>query len=146
MFDVLCFLCFLWYKKHLRGGKSLACVLCFLCFLWYKKHLRGGKSLACVLCFLCFLWYKKHLRGGKSLACVLCFLCFYAFCAFCACEIFLQKKIKRFKIVLILSFTILLTCTPLTLPIENYFITYFYLWSSVRMFPFNENLLNLSLL
>ena len=56
------------------------------------------------------------------------FVPLYAFCAFCACEIFLQRKIKKFKSALIPSFTILLTCIPLNLPIENLFIrAYFYL-------------------
>ena len=42
-----------------------------------------------------------------------------------------KRKIKRFKITLIPSFTILLTCTPLNLPMKNLFVrTYFCLWES----------------
>ena len=42
-----------------------------------------------------------------------------------------KRKIKRFKITLIPSFTILLTCNPLNVPIKNLFVrTYFCLWES----------------
>ena len=43
-----------------------------------------------------------------------------------------KKQINWFEIILITSFTILLTCTSINLHIENLFVhTYFYLWSSV---------------
>ena len=51
--------------------------------------------------------------------------CFYA------CKIFYLKKINSLKFVLIVHFTILLTCISLNSPIENLFVrTYFYLWES----------------
>ena len=54
---------------------------------------------------------------------------------------FFCKKIKRFKIALIPSFTILLTCTLLDSPIENLFVRiHFYLSSSVRISSIYENL------
>ena len=55
--------------------------------------------------------------------------CFYA------CEIFSLKKINRFKIVPIPHITILLTYTPLNLPMESYLYTlvfiYDHLWESL---------------
>ena len=54
--------------------------------------------------------------------------------------VFLRSKSFRKKIVLIASFTILLTCTPINPPIKNLYVrTYFYLWSSVRISSFYEN-------
>ena len=63
------------------------------------------------------------------------FVRLHAFCAFCVCKIFLyKKKLKRFKIALIPSFTILLTCTPLTcLNLKSYLyalIFIYHLWGS----------------
>ena len=81
----------------------------------------------------------------KMLPCLFLFT-YMRFVLFVLLKFSRKKKMKRFKIVLIASFTLLLTCTPLNLPIENLFArTYFYLWSSVRIFPFCENLLNLFL-
>ena len=101
----------------------------------------------CAFCvfyaFYAFNAHKKHLRGGaaQSRFELLCFLCFL-----CVWNLLVKKKLKRFKIPLIPSFTILLMRNPLNLPMENYLFTYFYLWSSVKIFPFYENLLNLSFL
>ena len=113
----------------------------FMCMKISKR-----KKIACLTfcAFYAFFVYKQHLRGGKSLVCILCFLFFL--CFLCVGNLLAKERMERFKSALIPSFTILLTCTPLNLPMENYFITYFYLWSSVRIFPFYENLLNLSLL
>ena len=71
--------------------------------------------------------------------CCLCCILFACFCFFswfllnlhfCVLKIF-SKKIE---IVLIDSFTILQTCTPINSPSKNLFLhTYFYLWSSVRI-------------
>ena len=57
----------------------------------------------------------------KMLSFLFLFACM-RFVLFCVCEIFLsKKKIKRFKIALITSFILLLTCTLLNLPMESYF-------------------------
>ena len=48
-----------------------------------------------------FYALKKHLRERELLVRL------YAFCAFCACKIFSQKK-RKFKVVLIASSTLLL--------------------------------------
>ena len=54
---------------------------------------------------------------------------------------FCKKKMGWLEIVLIASFTILLACTPINLLIECLFVrTYLYLWSSVRISSFYENL------
>ena len=51
------------------------------------------------------------------------------------------KKLDWLEIFLTASFTILLTCTPINHAIDNLFVrTYFYLWSSVRISSFYENL------
>ena len=56
--------------------------------------------------------------------CVLCFfvlfVLFVFFVLFVSVKSSCKKKIKRFKIPLRPSFTILLTCTPLNLPMESY--------------------------
>ena len=74
-----------------------------------------------------FFMHIKMLHFLFLFACML-------FVLFVRVESSCKKKIiiiKRFKSTLIPSFTILLTCTPLILPIENLFIrTYFYLWES----------------
>ena len=62
---------------------------------------------------------------------------------FYAQNLFLKKKKKKnwLEIVLIASFTLLLMYTPINPLIENLFVhTYFYLWSSVRISSFYENL------
>ena len=52
-----------------------------------------------------------------------------------------NNKISRLEIVLITSYTILLTCTPLNLPMENVFVrSYFSLWSAVRISSFCKNI------
>ena len=64
----------------------------------------------------------------------------YSYCVLMAQNLFV-KKINRFKIVLIVLYTILLTCTPINSPIKNLFVrTYFHLRSSVRISSFYENL------
>ena len=75
------------------------------------------------------------------------FVRLYAFCAFCACEIFLQKKIKRFKIALIPSFTVLLMSTPLNLPMESYLYTLIFIYDHLlKSLLFMRIFLNLFLL
>ena len=67
-------------------------------------------------------------------------VCFAFWCFFYA-QNFFVKKIIWLEFVLITSFTILLTCTPINPPIENLFVgIYFYLRSSVRISSFYENL------
>ena len=62
-------------------------------------------------------------------------------------NLFLKQKINRFEIVLITSYTILLTCTPIYPPMQNLFVCiYFYLWSSVRISFFMRIFSNLSYL
>ena len=107
-----------------------------------------------------FWVHQKH-RNSKQMistlfeffACAknrcLCWFLFAYFCfcwlvlidlCFCTLKIFSQKKKKKKKInwleiVLIASFTIPLTCTPINQPIKNVFVcTYFYLWSSVIIY------------
>ena len=76
---------------------------------------------------------QKLLRGWKSFV--------LHFCTFLCSRFFRTKRINRLEIVLITSYTLLPTCTPLNPPIENLFVrTYFYLWSCVRISSFNENL------
>ena len=83
--------------------------------------------------------------------CLCCFLftCFFGF--FCwlvlSCFAFLNaqhlfvKKKNWLEIVLITSFTMLVTCTPINLPIDSLFVhTYFYMWSFARVSSFYENL------
>ena len=92
----------------------------------------------CAFCaFYAFYMHKKHLTGGKSLVCALCFFgLFVLFMLFMCVKSSCNKKIiiiiiKRFKIALIVSFTLLLTCIPLDPPIENLFVhIHFYLWES----------------
>ena len=67
------------------------------------------------------------------------FFCFVSWfgliCVFVHLKFFGKKKINRFEIVLITSFTILLTCTPINPLIENVFLRpHFYLWSSENLF------------
>ena len=79
-----------------------------------------------------FLRIKTSKRGKIDYFVLWCFL--YA-------QNLFVKKISWFEIVFIASFTILQTCTPINPPIENSFLrTYFYLWSSVRIFSVYENL------
>ena len=88
--------------------------------------------------------------------------CLFCFCSLiCVFMLFvvwnlLVKKKKRFKIALIPSFTLLLTCTTLNLPIESYLYALIFIYDHLSesfpfmrifwIFPFYENLLNLSLL
>ena len=59
------------------------------------------------------------------------------------CSLYAQNFFVK-KIVLITWFTIFRTCTPINPPIEDLFArTYFYLWSSVRISYFYENLIYL---
>ena len=67
-----------------------------------------------------FSAHKKDLRGGKSLVRLYAFCAFCAFCAFYAlyafvCVKFSRKKIKRFEISFMASFTLLLIQVYLTL-------------------------------
>ena len=65
----------------------------------------------------------------------------FLFCWFAL--VFVRSKYfcKKIKIVLIASFTALLTYTPINRPIDNLLArTYFYLWSSVRTSSLYENL------
>ena len=58
-----------------------------------------------------FYAHKKHLRGRKSLVHLfasLCFLCFFVLFVLFGLAKSFRKKIKRFKIALITSFTLLL--------------------------------------
>ena len=52
-----------------------------------------------------------------------------------------KKKIKRFKITLIPSFTIIMTCNPLNLPIESYLFNLFFF---IRIFFHYHNLFSLT--
>ena len=66
---------------------------------------------------------------------------FGSICVFMRSRFFCKKKKKKKVIFLITLFTTLLMCTPINPPIENLLVrTYFYLWSSVRIFSFYEDL------
>ena len=65
---------------------------------------------------------------------------FELFCIF-ECSKSFRKKKNWLEIVLITSFTMLVTCTPINLPIDSLFVhTYFYMWSFARVSSFYENL------
>ena len=104
-----------------------------------KKHQSAKQTTFTLLEVLCA---KNCCLCYFLLACF-CFLVgFGLICVFVRSKSFCKKKKKKnwLEIILIASFTILLTCTPLNLPIENLFVlTYFYLWSSVRIFFICEN-------
>ena len=106
-------------------------MLSFL-FLFACMHF----ELFVLFLFACMHFVLKCFYVHKN-AVFFVFIPLYAFCAFCVVFIHLYafyaicvcvkpscKKIliiiKRFKIALIPSFTILLTCTPLNLPMESY--------------------------
>ena len=70
------------------------------------------KKIACLpfCAFYAFYAHKKHLKGENSLVCVLCFfVLFMLFMLFVRVKSSCKKKIKRFKIALIPSSTILLS-------------------------------------
>ena len=84
-----------------------------------KKKLRKQKTTKATI-----FSAQELLRGWKSFV-----LSFGAFG-----EFFRKTKINSLETVLITSFTILLTCTPINPPIEGLFVrTYFDLWSSLRI-------------
>ena len=60
----------------------------------YKSTFIGVVGPPYLVAFCAFAWLRPR--------------AFCAFCAFCACKIFLQKRNKEFKTVLITSFTLLL--------------------------------------
>ena len=62
-------------------------------------------------------------------------------CVFVRLKFFRKKRMNWLKIFFIISFTILLTGTPINPPIKNLFVrSYFYLGSSVRISSFYENI------
>ena len=68
------------------------------------------------------------------------------FAFFYAQNLFIKRKKNSLEIVLVTSFTILLTCTPIKPPFKGLFVrTYFYLWLSRRISSFYEKFLNLFL-
>ena len=80
----------------------------------YKKHKKHKTQTSGFLPLRCFYAHINAVFFGFcSLVCVLCFFV----CVKSSCK----KKIKRFKIAFITSFILLLTCTPLNLPMESYF-------------------------
>ena len=97
-----------------------------------KKKLRKQKTTKATI-----FSAQELLRGWKSFV-----LSFGAFG-----EFFRKTKINSLETVLITSFTILLTCTPINPPIEGLFVrTYFDLWSSLRISFFMRIFLNPSYL
>ena len=88
--------------------------------------------------------------------------CLFCFCLLvCVLCFFVRvkssrKKKRKFKVVLIPLFTILLMCTPLNVPTASYLYSLIFIYGHLSesfpflrifwIFPFSENLLNLSLL
>ena len=117
----------------------------FLCFFTLFVLFYAFCSFYAICSFFVFCSFCAFYTFTLFVVFVL-FTLFYAFYAFLCLWNLLVKKKKKFKTALIPSFAILLTCAPLNLPMENLFVrTYFYLWSSVRISSFYENLLNLFL-
>ena len=121
----------------------------FLFFLWDFTHTKKHKThTSNCLPPRCFFMHIKVV--------FFVFVCFYAFCAFLCVWNLLVKKKERFKVVLIPLFTILLMCTPLNLPTASYLYSLIFIYGHLSesfpflrifwIFPFYENLLNLSLL
>ena len=89
------------------------------------------------------------LRGfcvQKPVAFVFCSLIFVLLvvfgliCIFVRSRFFCNKKVSRSEIVLVTSFIILLACTLSTHLTRLFVRTYFYLWSSVTISSFYEDL------
>ena len=75
------------------------------------------------------------------------FVLFVLFVLFVCVKSSCRKKKKRFKIALIPSFTMLLTCTPLNLPMKSYLYTLIFIYDHLsecfplmRIFSVYENL------
>ena len=93
-----------------------------LLIFFLRKNFKPRKRIQTIFTLLEVFVREKN--------CCLCCLVFACFCfvswfllvmCFCAFKIF--KKKNRLEIVLITSYTILLMCTPIEHPIENYFST-----------------------
>ena len=90
-------------------------------FYPHKKHLREGKSLLRLFASLRFL----------SFLCFLCFLCFFL------CVKFSRKKTKKFKIVLMASFPLLLNLSYTNM---KFFSIFFNLFFFITIFFNHHNL------
>ena len=112
-------------------------------FFFYEKILnvrtkKAPKRKQTILTFLEVFSRAKMLRLLFSVCLILfCYLVFVCAMFFYAQNFFVKKKNKNkkkhwFEIVLMTSFTILLTCNPIDPPIKNLFAhTYFYLFESL---------------
>ena len=95
------------YKKQQSANHSL------LEDFWHEKLLPWFLFACFCFCWLVLVWFEFLYVQNLSLK---------------------NKEINWLEIVLIASYTLLLTCTPINPPIENLFAhIYFHLWSSVRM-------------
>ena len=99
-------------------------------FWAYKKHQNPKQMIPTLL--------EVFVRAKSCCLCLLIFVYvdwFWLICAFALSKYFHKKKIINWlEIVLIASFTILLTCTPINPSIENSFVrSYFYFQSSVKI-------------
>ena len=77
-----------------------------------QKHNNANKRISDFFPLRCFLSTKN--------AAFFIFACLYAFCAFCCLWNLPIKKYKKFKTVLITSFTLLLTISVLFMVVRNY--------------------------
>ena len=123
-------------------------------FFFYEKILSVQKASKRKITNFPPLW---RFFGEKFLP-LLFFVCLFMFllvgfgliCVFVCSKSFRNNnnnnnnnKISRLEIVLITSYTILLTCTPLNLPMENVFVrSYFSLWSAGESLLFVKIFLN----
>ena len=104
---------------------------------WFRLHKKHQNAKQLTLNFLEVFVREKLLP-------LLFSVCSFSFCwlvlvwfTFLYVQNFFVKKINWLEIVLIISLTILLTCTPINSPIENLFVHIsFYLWSSVSIFSY----------